>query len=237
MNYTQEIEHLKQQFQSYSDPKRAEGEKKYLKSSLHFYGVGVPNLRKIQKAWLKAHKNDPIEDVLQIAEKLWESEWHEEKSLAIGLLIARSKDLTLEHISVIEQMVNTFTTWAHGDELAIHLIGRLIDQDPRTLAFLTKWAKSDNFWVRRTAILAQILQFRRGEGDFALYEQIVVPNFEEGKSWSKEEKFFIRKAIGWSLRELAPKKPNLVYNFAQQYKTSMSGLTYREATRKLPKDL
>lgn len=94
----------------------------------------------------------------------------------------------------------------------------MIETDPKTLDYLTGWAKSDNFWVRRTVILAQVLQFRRGEGS----------------DWSKEERFFIRKAIGWALRELAPKQPKLVYNFVQQYKDVMSGLTFREATRKLP---
>ncbi len=235
MDILQEIDFFKAQFAAVSDPKRAESEKKYLRSTMKFYGTGMPKLREISKAWYKAHKNEPLAEVFQLAETLWNSDWHEEKVMGLSLLIQRGKEMTFDHISLIDRMVNRFDTWAHGDELAIHLVGRMIDNDPRTLDILTQWAKSANFWVRRTAILAQILQFRRGEGHFTLYEQVVVPNFNEGKDWSKDEKFFIRKAIGWSLRELAPKKPEVVYNFVTQYQQQMSSLTYREATRKLPK--
>ncbi len=56
---------------------------------------------------------------------------------------------------------------------------------------------------------------------------------DEGKNWSKEERFFIRKAVGWSLREIANVEPEVAFNFVNRYKHNMSGLTFREATRKL----
>jgi 3-methyladenine DNA glycosylase AlkD len=234
MDIKTELNYFRQQLQAQADPTRAEGEKRYLKSDLKFYGLSVPRLEKLIKAWLKEHADTPIDELVTLAEKLWESDYHEEKSLAVFMLVHRAKKLTLAHMPFIEKMMHEVNTWAHLDEIAVHIVGNMIETDPKTLDYLTGWAKSDNFWVRRTAILAQVLQFRRGEGNFELFAQIAAPMFQEGSGWSKEERFFIRKAIGWALRELAPKQPKLVYNFVQQYKDVMSGLTFREATRKLP---
>lgn len=176
----------------------------------------------------------PIEQVVELARQLWASDWHEEKSLAIYLLVERAKDLTPEHLPQIEAMMDSVNTWAHLDEIAVNIIGKMIERHPQVLQKLPEWAQSENFWVQRTAILAQLLQFRRGEGDFDLFQQITVPMFVEGKTWSKDERFFIRKAIGWALRELSEKQPQWVHDFAVQYRDQMSGLTFKEATRKLP---
>jgi len=58
--------------------------------------------------------------------------------------------------------------------------------------------------------------------------------FDEGVHWSKEERFFVRKAIGWALREIANVEPEVAFKFIKQYKHKMSGLTFREASRNLP---
>lgn len=234
MNIESEIAAFRQQLQALADPHRAEGEKAYLKSPLDFYGLTVPALDRIASQWSKEHRQTGITDVVALAGRLWDSTYHEEKSLAIMLLQHRRKELTLEHIPLVEKMIGEATTWAHLDEIAVHLVGSLIDNDPRTLACLPVWAQSDNFWVRRAAILAQLPQFRRGQGDFDLFARLAVPMFREGEQWSKEERFFIRKAIGWVLRELSKANPELVYEFVRQHRHEMPGLTFREATRRLP---
>jgi 3-methyladenine DNA glycosylase AlkD len=116
----------------------------------------------------------------------------------------------------------------------VWVVGAMIDNDPDMLAILPRWAKSPNFWVRRAAILAQLTQFRRGEGDLNLFEQLAVPMFDEGEDWTKDERFFIRKAIGWALREISKVQPEWVVTFVRQHRAAMSGLTFREGTRNLP---
>lgn len=234
MDFKGEREHLQAALRQFADPKRAAGEKAYLKSSQQFYGVGVPKLRKIAKDWQRANKAAAVDDVVALSASLWDSDWHEERSLATIFLQNFSAKLTRHHLPVIERMLDEAAGWVHLDNLATGVISPMIDRDPEILTHLARWAQSDNFWVRRAAVLAQIVQFRRGEGDFELFEQLVVPMFVEGENWSKEERFFIRKAIGWALRELAPANPERVFRFVQQHKAQMSGLSYREATRKLP---
>jgi 3-methyladenine DNA glycosylase AlkD len=237
MDIQHEAKELIDQLRQHANPKRAAGEKAYLKSPQQFRGVDMPTLRRIARAWVKANKRADIDDVTALAARLWDSDWHEERSLAILLLEYRSSDLTLEHLPLIEKMINEAVGWAHLDAIATAVVGALIDNDPATLDYLPRWAQSDSFWVRRAAVLAQNIQFRRGEGNFDLFTQLVVPMFAEGKNWSKEERFFIRKAVGWSLRELVLAQPERVFNFVKQHQSKMSGLTFREATRKLPDDL
>ena len=194
----------------------------------------MPTLRKIARAWLKAHPDTQIEEVSDLAAQLWDSVWHEERILAVLLLEYRCDDLTLAQMPLIENMLHGVTGWAQLDPIAIGLVGALIDTDPATLDYLVRWAASEDFWVRRAAILAQIAQFRQGRGDLNLFATLVVPMLSEGPHWTKDERFFIRKAIGWALRELCRSRPDWVFAFVQQHQKQMSGLTYHEATRNLP---
>lgn len=219
------------------DPKRAEGEKKYLKSTVRHYGVSLPKLEKILREWKKAHPKADIDEVVKLCKALWASPWHEEKTSAVELLALYADQLRHKHLPFIEKMICGAKTWAHIDPIAILLVGSIIENDKKTLIHLPKWAADTNFWVRRVAILSQILQFRKGVGDFKLFERIVIPMFQEGSNWSKEERFFVRKAIGWALRELAPRKPQVVFSFLKEYRDHMSGLTFKEGSRKLPSDL
>jgi 3-methyladenine DNA glycosylase AlkD len=225
------------QLQAQADPTRAASEKRYLKSDLNFYGVTVPTLNKMVSAWAKAHRDAPIVAVAALAAALWESGWHEERTLGVFLLEAFAAQLTLEHLPHIERMMRQANTWAHIDEIAVHLAGALLARYPAMRDHLLRWAVDDHFWVRRTAVLAQNTHFRRGGGDFTLFEQISAPMLDEDKGWAADERFFIRKAIGWALREMCKHYPDWVVDYVQRHRARMSGLTFREATRKLPADM
>ncbi|MCC6614001.1 MAG: DNA alkylation repair protein [Anaerolineae bacterium] len=223
------------QLRELADPVRAVNEKKYLKSDLNFHGLTVPKLNSLMKSWCKAHADLSIEEIAALAEALWASDWHEERSLAVFLLVESADRLTLDQLPLVERMIHEVNTWAHLDEIAVHVVGALLAHDPDVLRpYLFKWAEDPNFWVRRTAILSQNAHFRRNKCDFELFEQITSPMLDESKAWSPDERFFIRKAIGWALRELAPRQPELVVGYVQRHRERMSGLTFREATRKLP---
>lgn len=226
--------HLIAQLREQGTPERAAGEKKYLRSDLNFHGVGVPACTAIVKAWLKAQPSVTSDDLGALAAALWASDWHEERTLAIFLFEERPKLLTLDHLPLLETMMGEANTWAHIDEIAVHLVGTLLGRHPDVMrGHLLRWAGDANFWVRRVPVLAQNAQFRKGGGDFALFEQIAEPMLDEGKTWPKDERFFIRKAIGWALREMCKHHPDWVVDFVNRHGARMSGLTLREATRKL----
>ncbi len=223
------------QLRAQGTPERAAGEKQYLRSDLQFHGVSVPGCNAILKAWLKTQPALTSGELGTLAGALWASDWHEERTLAIFLFEERPKLLTLDHLPLIETMMREVNTWAHLDEIAVHVVGVLLARHPDVMSgHLLRWASDANFWVRRVPLLAQNGQFRKGGGDFALFEQVAVPMLDEGKAWSKDERFFIRKAMGWALREMCKHHPDWVVDFVNRHHARMSGLTLREATRKLP---
>jgi 3-methyladenine DNA glycosylase AlkD len=127
-------------------------------------------------------------------------------------------------------MIDTSTGWDHIDEIAVHLLGYLLQKNPELFAYLKSCAKSENFWKRRVSLIAQIKLFKTDYCDKALFFSIC-------KEQLSDREFFIRKAIGWGLRELSKSDPSAVYGFIYKYKDHMSGLTFREGSRRLPEHL
>lgn len=224
MNVEQELVQL-------ADPKRAEGEKKYLKSPLKHYGVTVPKLRKLARDWVTENKALTIQEVITHTDKLWDSVWHEERMVAIYILVYRVHDLTWKEFPVVEKMVRESTGWAQLDMIAAWLCGELFTKhQAKMIPVMRRWIHDNNFWVRRAAVLTLLGPIRKDTALISLFEELSVPLLAE-------KEFFIRKAIGWVLRELSKIDPDTVAGYVHTYGSRMSGLTYREAVCKLPEEL
>jgi 3-methyladenine DNA glycosylase AlkD len=113
------------------------------------------------------------------------------------------------------------------DWIAPKVIGDVIARDPRARKRLAVWAKDDDFWVRRTALLAEHDALRAGGGDFALWSRLAAAMLEEPE-------FFIRKAIGWVLREVSKKRPELTYQFLLKHRDRVARLSLQEGAKYLP---
>lgn len=245
-----QIQNFIRQYQEYlqtnSNSQRAEKEKAYLYSELKHYGVSVWQIRK----YVQQHKKELLAlnkaQVLQLVTKLWNRPSHEERSLALHILNSHADKLDLSDMSLIERLMRESRGWALLDNLIIPLMPVIINKDKTGYEYLKKWIKDDDFWVRRSALLAQLLFFRKDDnGDRDLFFRMAISQFDESwidvkykdKEANKRAKFFIRKAIGWTLREMSAKQPEIVFKFVQKYKKEMSGFTFREATRKLPAEM
>lgn len=204
---------------------RALGAQAYLKSELEFLGVTVPELRKQVKAYAKQPMTKAELEALVPA--LWSTRVNELRSFAIGLLEQRVKELDAGDLPWLVQFADDADTWAHVDWLATKVIGPCVSKDSKSSKLLRQWARHENFWVRRTAILALHDPLLAGNGNFELLEELAVPMLHE-------REFFIRKAIGWLLRSAAKRKPELTVGFVERHAPEMSGLSFREATRNLP---
>jgi 3-methyladenine DNA glycosylase AlkD len=197
-----------------------------MKSSLSFHGVNAAELRETCSAFCKEHEltHDIVRDV---ASALYATEWFELRSAAIALLERKHALLVPRDLGWLVGLVRASPCWAHVDFLATQVVDPLVARHPELLESSRTWAKDDDFWVRRTALLAQLTALRRGGGNFTLFAEIAEPMLDE-------KEFFIRKAIGWVLREVSKKRPALVRDFLLPHATRASGLTFREATKYLP---
>jgi 3-methyladenine DNA glycosylase AlkD len=150
------------------------------------------------------------------------------RSAAVALLDRKVTLLEPGDAPWLAELARRGACWAHVDWLVTKAIAPLLE-DHRSLPRLVRaWARDDSFWVRRVALLAQLPALRRGGGDFALFAEVAAPMLEE-------REFFIRKAIGWVLREVSKKRPKLVQGFLAKHRARCSGVTLREATKYLSK--
>jgi 3-methyladenine DNA glycosylase AlkD len=211
-------------------PQRAASEKAYLKSDLEFTGTPVPAIRATVRAWLRCRPDLTHGELIAVTEALWARPVHECRTAAIELLDASARLLRADDAALIERMLRTARTWALVDGLASNVMGTLTERHPELTADLDRWAGDDDFWIRRSAMLALLVPLRRGEGDFARFAR-----YADGMLEEKE--FFIRKAIGWILRDTAKRRPELVADWLEPRAHRASGVTMREAVKPLPPEV
>src|SRR2546428_12406082 len=120
--------------------------------------------------------------------------------MAVLLLEAYVSRLQPSDIQLLERLIRESKTWALVDELAIVIAGPLLQRSPQLLRTLDRWARDDDFWLRRSAMLALLQALRRGEGDFPRFARYA-------DAMLAEREFFIRKSIGWVLRETGKRQP------------------------------
>jgi 3-methyladenine DNA glycosylase AlkD len=214
-------------FRAVGTPARAAHDRAYLKSDQRFHGATVPDIRRAAADYRRLHVGFTHVQLRPIVTELYGGEWYELRSAAIALLGHYQELLRESDLTWLVGLARSSNTWAHVDWLAADIIGGVIERHPAGLRRLPTWARDDSFWVRRTALLAQLRALSRGEGDFALFARLAAGMLDE-------KEFFIRKAIGWVLREVSKKRPELVYGFLRDHHGQISGLSLREGAKYLP---
>ena len=148
---------------------------------------------------------------------------------AIELLDHDADRLGYDDVELLERMLRESRTWALVDGLAASVVGQLVEGDARVGAILDRWAADDDFWIRRSALLALLVPLRKGGGDFERFGRYA-------DAMLGEREFFIRKAIGWVLRDTARRRPDLVYEWLLPRAARASGVTMREAVKPLSEE-
>jgi 3-methyladenine DNA glycosylase AlkD len=209
-------------------PERAAGSKAYMKSDLEFYGSTVPAMRASVRALRRSHPGLDREDVLDVAGRLWARPVFERRLLAVLLLEANLDLLTADDLALLERWVRLGRMWALVDNISGDVAGPLLDRlgDPVATAVLDAWAADGDVWVRRAALLSHVRPLRAGGGDWERFGRYADAMLEEREFW-------IRKAIGWVLRDTSRRRPELVFEWLLPRASRASGVTLREAVKYL----
>ncbi len=211
---------------AHADPVRARGAKAYLKSEWEFIGVATPVFRRAIKDALAAAPLRDRTTLLTAVSALWANDVFELRAAAVELLDMHGALLSPTDLALVERLIRESRTWALVDSLAAHVAGSLVERHPKLARTLDRWARDGDFWVRRSAMLALLVPLRRGGGDFDRFARYADAMLEE-------REFFIRKAIGWVLREVSKKRPALVADWISPRMHRASGVTRREALKYL----
>lgn len=209
---------------------RAAHEKRYLRSELSFLGVRVPEIRRVTRGLAREHPALDHAGLIDTVNALWAAGVHEARMVAVELLRLRLDLLGPADLPLVESLIRTSGTWAYVDNLASRVAGELANRHPELTATLDRWIFDTDFWVRRSALLALLPGIRNGAPDLERIDGY-------GDAVLGEREFFIRKALGWTLRELARSGPAgavWVTDWLRPRIDAISGVTLREAVRPLP---
>lgn len=214
---------IKTLFEQNANPAQAVPMKKYMRDQFEYLGIKTPQNVALQKEFFAQHGTPPIFELDTIVRELWLLPQREFQYVAVGLLGRANKQIPAKFIKTIEYMLVTKSWWDTVDSIAGGTVGVHFNRFPDVKEkYLAKWRASENFWLRRTAILFQ-LNYKQ-ETDFDLLCEIIRDNLD-----SKE--FFINKAIGWALRQYARVDPKAVKKFVRS--TPLHPLSAREAMKHL----
>jgi 3-methyladenine DNA glycosylase AlkD len=208
-----------------AQPEQAGPMQAYMKSATPFLGVRVPVMRRLTRAQAGQRPFGTSADVTDTVLRLWrEADYREERYAAIALLDTPAARRLREPamLATVAELIVTGAWWDYVDELA-HRAGDLLAGWPaEARPVLLAWAGSDDTWLRRAAIIGQL--GRRERTDLELLTAAI-------EAALGESEFFLRKAIGWALRDYARTDPDWVRSFAATHE--LSPLSRREALKHL----
>ncbi|MGY1855383.1 DNA alkylation repair protein [Modestobacter sp. SYSU DS0290] len=205
------------------DPERGRSLQAYLKTSEPCLGVRLPEVRRIVRAAAEAHPPGSAADVGAAAELLWRGAANrEERHAAIALTGVPPARAALELLPRYEEMITTGAWWDLVDGVQPRVRDLLLAHPETLRPVLRGWARHPDRWLRRSAVIAQLGAKERT--DTALLTEVIEAN-------AADPEFFVRKAIGWALREHAKTDPAWVRRFLATHE--LSPLSRREAARHL----
>jgi 3-methyladenine DNA glycosylase AlkD len=208
-------------------PERAEQEKRYLKSDLEFLGASLWDSHRVMRALVKGAVPFTHDRLIGLVEALWEQPIHERRAAAVELLELHPRLLSAADLALLERLLRESKTWALVDPLAANVVGAILAAAPEEVTpVLDRWAADPDFWIRRSSLLAELRPLRAGAEPARFLRR--------ADAMLEEREFFIRKAIGWVLREMGKKRPDEVSAWLAPRTHRASGVTMREAVRYLP---
>jgi 3-methyladenine DNA glycosylase AlkD len=215
---------LKTLFEQNADPAQAVPMKKYMRDQFEYLGLKTPVRAALQKEFIQQHGLPPLDKLDSISRELWNLPQREFQYTATSFLGKLENKLEPEFITTVEYLIVTKSWWDTVDTIAGNTVGSQFKRFPKVKEkYLKKWRKSDNFWLRRTALLFQ-LDYKK-DTDFDLLCEIIKENLGS-------DEFFINKAIGWALRQYAWTNPAPVKKFVKATK-ELHPLSRREALKNI----
>jgi 3-methyladenine DNA glycosylase AlkD len=219
------VSFVRDALESAADPSKAAQMAAYMKTEMPFYGVQKAGrttiMRELKRRFPPADRGAYTDLVLS----LWNLTHREEKYLAIAYARAFDGYVDAASVPLFRTLIVEGAWWDFVDEIATKLVGGALAKEPDNVTpAMVPWIAEEDMWLRRTSIICQL--GRKDQTDTRLLADACVGNLADTE-------FFIRKAIGWSLREYAKTDSDWVRRFVASHRGAMSGLSIREATKHL----
>ena len=221
MNFITELENT---FTANAKAENALPMAKYMKDLFPFFGIKTDERRAIFKSLCKKHQTEINSNVRAIGWELFLKKERELQYCGIEILLKNLKnDYQVEDIQWIEKLLITNSWWDSVDTISKFILGDYLQQFPNEIPTVVKrFSSAENIWLNRSVILFQLGY--KSKTDFRLLQSLCIQH-------SHSNEFFIRKAIGWALREYAKTEPEAVREFVLQ--TNLKPLSKKEALKNI----
>ena len=205
-----------------ADADRAAGAKAYMRGQFDCLGISTPERREAAMPLIRAFKPASAEELRETAERLWAMREREYQYVAADLLIRCQDALSLNDLAWLLELAQKKSWWDTVDCI-VKVVGKIVRRaGAKGVRAMDRAVKHEDFWVRRIAMLHQLGW--RGDTDT---ERL----YRFAELLAAEKEFFIRKAIGWALRDYAWHDWWAVERFLRSTRAPLSGLTVREASK------
>ncbi|MEU4691333.1 DNA alkylation repair protein [Actinoplanes sp. NPDC023714] len=218
------MERLTAEFASARDPERAVGMEAYMRDQFAFHGLPSPIRRARARAALTGLGPWSADDLRAVALACWDREEREFQQFACDLLTAHVTVPGPDFLGTLRILITTKSWWDTIDPLATRVVAGLVRRHPALVARMDEWHREENMWLVRTAILHQLHYGAATDTDRL---------FGYCAAQARHPDFFVRKAIGWALRQYARTDPAEVRAFLAEHAADLSPLSIREASKHL----
>ena len=216
------VERVKRDLAAQADPARAAPMQAYMKTDQPFLGVPAPLRKSLLRAALKDHPIGSADAYESVIRALWAGSHREEMYQALDIAERLTRFNISARMPLWDELLSTAANWDLVDDIAGGLVSPLVKADRANQAWLIRWRTHDGMWFRRASLLGHLKH--RAATDKPLLAETIDMLAHEGE-------FFIRKAIGWVLRDLSYAEPDWVESFVASRGQRLSGLSRREALK------
>jgi len=218
------LDHLTSTYGAAADADRAAAARAYMRDQFPFLGIPAPLQRSLTRKVLAGLDKPDEEDLRAVALGCWALAEREYQYFACTWLRRHAKICSAGFLDTARHLIVTKAWWDTVDTLAAHLVGPLVARHPELASTMDTWVRDNDMWLVRTAILHQI-RYKESTDVARLFRYCTAR--------AGHRDFFIRKAIGWALREYAKTDPAAVRAYVRAHEAQLSGLSIREALKNL----
>ncbi len=215
---------LDQALREAADPDAAPAMEAYQRNQFKYFGIRSPQRRAAQKPVLIESRQLSETGLVAFVDRCWGQAQREFQYCAVDVLRKNHKTLTLQSVPDVHRWITTKPWWDTIDFLGPHIVGSLVKRNPELTSLMDEWVVDDNIWLARSAILHQLMYKDQTDGERL---------FRYCDLRCSDHEFFIRKALGWALRQYARVEPEAVKSYVAANENNLSGLTKREALKHL----
>ena len=230
MNSSLIIRDMRKDLKKLSNPKGRLGFQRFFKEKIKCYGLKSSEIGKIIKKYWERISEESKEEILNLCERLFSSDYSEEAFIASFFSLKLSSKFQRTDFKIFERWVDKYiNNWAKCDVFCTGTIGTFVEMYPGYIKELNRWAKSKNIWVKRASVVSLIPLARRGEHLKEAFElsRILLLDYAD----------MVQKGYGWLLKEASRKHLEEVFHFVLENKKVMPRIALRYAIELMPREL